>query len=147
MYTTVKITASVFSTLFTSSPNPFHLFDPGRDSPCSRTGREWRTGPPATRWSGRRGYPGRASKPTWDTTRRRTMRSAPLSPAHWNQLEEKHDPGTGHNLHGCASGHQTDGIGRTWPWAAVRSPGAEAHRRAAQGQAGHHHRNPMVPGT
>jgi len=30
-------------------------------------------------------------------------------------LEKKHNPGTGHNFHGCASGHQTDGIRRTWP--------------------------------
>jgi len=26
-------------------------------------------------------------------------------------FEKKHNPGTGHDLHGCASGHQTDGIG------------------------------------
>jgi len=61
------------------------------------------------------------------------MRSAPLSPAHWNQRRGEHGPGTGHNLHGCTSGYQTDGIGPTQPWAAVRSPGAGAHRRTAEG--------------
>jgi len=39
-------------------------------TPCSRTGREWRTEPPAMRWPGRSVYPGWASKGTWVATRR-----------------------------------------------------------------------------
>jgi len=38
---------------------------------------------------GRRGNPGRASKPTWDTTRRRMTWSAPPSPAHWKKHREE----------------------------------------------------------
>jgi len=79
------------------------------------------------------------------------MRSAPHSPAHALEsgigFKKKHCPRTGHNLHGCASGRQTDGIGRTWPWAVILPPRTEAHRRAAKGQTGYLHRDPIVPGS
>ena len=55
--------------------------------------------------------------------------------------------GAGHDLHGRASSHQTDGLGRTRPRPAVRTAGQEAHRCAAESEARHHHRDPMVPGT
>ena len=50
-------------------------------------------------------------------------------------IKEKLDSVTGHHFLGCSSGNQKDGIGRTWTWTAVCSPGAKTHRRAAQGQA------------
>jgi len=47
-------------------------------------------------------------------------------------FEKKHNPGTGHDLHRCASGHQTDGIRRTRPWTTIPMPsagGASAPRK------------------
>ena len=44
-------------------------------------------------------------------------------------IEKKHDPGASHRLHRCTGGHQTDGIGRTWPGAAIRSPGSNTLSR------------------
>jgi len=79
-------------------------------------------------------------------TKRPVKLSAPLSPGHWRRhREETRDPGTGHNLLGCPGSHQADGVGRTRTGSMVRPPGKEAHRHAAQGEAGHCHRNSMVP--
>jgi len=60
-----------------------------RGSPCSRTGPRWTKEPPDTRWCGNTAEPGRAStRPTWATTRRPTMQSAPLSQGCWKRPGE-----------------------------------------------------------
>ena len=60
----------------------------GLDSPCSRTGRDWTTGLPATQWFRGMDNPGWASKLTWATTRRHMMQSALLPQGRWNRLHE-----------------------------------------------------------
>ena len=62
-------------------------------------------------------------------------------------VAEERDPGTSHHLLGCSGSHQPDGIGRTWPGAAVRPPGTEAHRHAAPVQARDRHRSAVLPGA
>jgi len=62
-----------------------------------------------------------------------------------DRFERADDSETGHGLHRCKSGQQTDGLGRDWPWPEVRAPGEKAHRSAKEGEAGLRHRDPVVP--
>lgn len=57
------------------------------------------------------------------------------------------DHGTGNEFHRRPSNYQTNGFVGACPRPAVRPPGEEAHRRAAAGPAGHHHRDPVVRHT
>jgi len=85
------------------------------------------------------------SKPTWVINRRPTMRSARPRKGAGISCEKADRARARHNLQGCPSRHQTYGTGGAGPWPAVRPPGEEAHRRAAEGQARHHHQNPVMP--
>ena len=40
-------------------------------------------------------------------------------------FEKRYNPGTGHDIHGCASGHQMDGIGRASHWTTIRPAGTD----------------------
>jgi len=60
---------------------------------------------------------------------------------------KEHDSGTSHDLFGCAGSHRTDGIGRARPRTEIRHPGSEAHRSTAEGEARHHHIDPVVSGA
>jgi len=107
----------------------------------------------------------RFSLRTWATTRKPTTRSVLHSPGRRRLLrEDQKTDGTrmGHDLHGRASSHQTDGTGTArglherasshqtdglrgaWPRPDPRAPGKKAHRGAAEGQTGHHHRDQVV---
>ena len=57
------------------------------------------------------------------------------------------DPRAGHNLHGCPSCHQKDGLRGAWARPKVRAPGKEAHRSATESLTGYNRFEPVVPGT
>jgi len=64
-----------------------------------------------------------------------------------DSFEKTVDSGTSHDLHRRTGDHQADGLGGAWPRQKIRTPGKEAHRRAAESPAGYHHRDPVVPGA
>jgi len=103
--------------------------------------------PPDTRWFGRMANLGWVSKPHGlqpGGLRHRVRRSRKGSGIGFMKTD---NAGAGHDLHGCPSRHQTDRLGGVWPRPKIRAPGEGAHRSATESLTGHHHRDPVVPGT
>jgi len=97
-------------------------------------------------WCGRRGNPGRASKPIWDTIRRPTTRSVPPSRVPCDRLREEVQPRNG-SRYSRMRKRPSDGWHRTSLALDNNTPCRHGYRHSAKGEARHHHRSPMVPGS
>jgi len=93
--------------------------------------------PPDTRWYGKAGNLGWASKSTSAITKsvRRGVHCSRQGAG--NGLEKTDDPGKGRDIHRRPGRHQANTLGGAWTGPDVRAPGKKAHRSAVERLTGH----------